>query len=382
MSADAAPAPQPQPQPHADTRSPAAPAAPAQAGAPTSMVAGVGLLALLAIVASAMTWQRLSNMQEQLARQSAQAGSQSVEARALAKDAQDMARDSAARASVLEARVAELALQRTQLEELMQSMSRSRDENLVADVESTLRLALQQAGLSGSIQPLVAALQSSRLRIERAAQPRLAPVIRAIDTDLDHLSRMSVTDTAGVLARIEDLTRQVDELPLASDVGRARSDRAGNARDTALRAGRARKAPAAAEPEQSGSSPLQWAWWQSLGERAWQGLASQTQELVRVRRIDAPEAALVAPEQAYFLRENLKLQLLNARLALLSRQGDTARADLSSVGASLHKYFDGSSRRTQIAQAQLQQMLANLRSGEQPKLDETLSALATAAAGR
>ena len=380
MSADAAPA--PQPQPHADARSPAAPAAPAQAGAPTSMVAGVGLLALLAIVASAMTWQRLSNMQEQLARQSAQAGSQSVEARALAKDAQDMARDSAARASVLEARVAELALQRTQLEELMQSMSRSRDENLVADVESTLRLALQQAGLSGSIHPLVAALQSSRLRIERAAQPRLAPVIRAIDTDLDHLSRMSVTDTAGVLARIEDLTRQVDELPLASDVGRARSDRAGNARDTALRAGRARKAPAAAEPEQSGSSPLQWAWWQSLGERAWQGLASQTQELVRVRRIDAPEAALVAPEQAYFLRENLKLQLLNARLALLSRQGDTARADLSSVGASLHKYFDGSSRRTQIAQAQLQQILANLRSGEQPKLDETLSALATAAAGR
>ena len=379
MSADAVP----QPQPHADAMSPAAPAAPAQAGAPLSMVAGVGLLALLAIVASAMTWQRLSNMQEQLARQSAQAGSQSVEARALAKDAQDMARDSAARASVLEARVAELALQRTQLEELMQSMSRSRDENLVADVESTLRLALQQAGLSGSIQPLVAALQSSRLRIERAAQPRLAPVIRAIDTDLDHLSRMSVTDTAGVLARIEDLTRQVDELPLASDVGRTRGDRAGSsARETAERASRARRAPATAEPEQPGSSPLQWVWWQSLGERAWNGLASQTQELVRVRRIDAPEAALVAPEQAYFLRENLKLQLLNARLALLSRQGDTARADLSSVGASLHKYFDGSSRRTQIAQAQLQQILANLRSGEQPKLDETLSALATAAAGR
>jgi 2-dehydro-3-deoxyglucarate aldolase/4-hydroxy-2-oxoheptanedioate aldolase len=44
---------------------------------------------------------------------------------------------------------------------------------------------------------------------------------------------------------------------------------------------------------------------------------------------------LIAPEQAFFLRENLKLRLLNARLALLSRQFDTAQADLSDALAAL-----------------------------------------------
>ncbi|MET1537416.1 uroporphyrinogen-III C-methyltransferase, partial [Burkholderia sola] len=124
------------------------------------------------------------------------------------------ARDSAARTSVMDARIAELSLQRTQLDELLQSMSRSRDENLVVDIESSIRLAQQQAELSGSLQPLVATLKNARQRIERAAQPRLAPVMRALDRDLERLSRMSVTDTAGLLTRIEGLVRLVDEMPL------------------------------------------------------------------------------------------------------------------------------------------------------------------------
>ena len=54
---------------------------------------------------------------------------------------------------------------------------------------------------------------------------------------------------------------------------------------------------------------------------------------------------LIAPEQAFFLRENLKLRLLNARLALLSRQFDTAQSDLRDAQSALDRYFDRSSRR-------------------------------------
>ena len=152
------------------------------------LVLTLGAVAIAALAACGMLWQRVGNMQEQLARQSAQSGAQSVEARTLAKDAQDLARDSAARVSVMEARVGELSLQRNQLEELMQSLSRTRDENLVADIESSVRMAQQQAELSGSLQPLVATLKSAQKRVESAAQPRLAPVIRAIDQDLDKLA--------------------------------------------------------------------------------------------------------------------------------------------------------------------------------------------------
>jgi uroporphyrin-3 C-methyltransferase len=41
-------------------------------------------------------------------------------------------------------------LQRTQLEELMHNVSRSRDENLLIDLESALRMAQQQAQLSAA----------------------------------------------------------------------------------------------------------------------------------------------------------------------------------------------------------------------------------------
>ena len=231
-------------------------------GAPPVLVLTLGAVAVAALVACGMLWQRVGNMQEQLARQSAQSGAQAVEARTLAKDAQDLARDSAARVSVMEARLGELNLQRNQLEELMQSMSRSRDENLVADIESAVRMAQQQAELSGSLQPLVATLKSAQKRVESTAQPRLAPLVRAIELDLDKLSRMSVTDTTGVLSRIEDLIRQVDDLALINDVGRPRT-----------RDAQPRKTAATHDTAEDASLSLtQWAWWQGQGQRVWDPL--------------------------------------------------------------------------------------------------------------
>jgi uroporphyrin-3 C-methyltransferase len=104
--------------------------------------------------------------------------------------------------------------------------------------------------------------------------------------------------------------------------------------------------------------------------------------LVRVSRIDEPDSVLVAPEQSFFVRENLKLKLLNARLEVLSRQMDPARSDVNAAAATLRKFFDMNSRRTQLALQQLQQVQSQLRVTELPRIDETLAVLATAAAGR
>jgi len=95
-----------------------------------------------------------------------------------------------------------------------------------------------------------------------------------------------------------------------------------------------------------------------------------------------PEAALVAPEQAYFLRENLKLRLLNARLALLSRQFSTVQADLVVAQAALERYFDRGSRRTTGAIELVRQVGQQARQISLPRPDDTLAALTAAAAGR
>ena len=314
-----------------------------------------GGVAALALVSSGMLWQKLSHIQEQLARQSADAGAQAVEARTIAHQAQDQARDIAARQAVTDARVSETTLQRTQLEDLMQSLSRSRDENLVVDIESAVRLAQQQAQLTGSIEPLLAALKSADDRVTRASQPRLAPLQRAIAHDTERIKATTTTDTPGLLVKLDELVRQVDELPSANAVVVA----------SAVGAGKTALPPA---PE----------WWQ----RALDVVHQEARKLLRVSRIEQPEAALLSPEQTFFLRENLKLKLLNARLGLLARQLASARADLGAASTALNKYFDPASRKTQTMATLLQEVQGQMKAVELPQVDETLAALATAAAGR
>lgn len=321
----------------------------------TSRLALTALLgvSVLALGLSAALWQRLGTIQEQLARQSADAGANAIEARALARQAQELARDTAARQALADGRLSEVALQRTQLEALMQTLSRSRDDTLVVDIESSLRLAHQQAQLTLSPEPLLAALRVADQRLASTGEPRLARVRAAIGRDIDRIKAASVTDVPGLLVKIDEVVRLVDDLPLANAVGMPRSS-----------------TPAPDAP------PTQWwrRWADAVGDEA--------RRLVRVSRIDRPDAVLVAPEQAFFLRENLKLRLLNARLSLLARQTEAARADVAVAAQALFQYFDPAARRTQQAAGVLQQVQGQLRTVELPRVDETLAMLATAAAGR
>lgn len=354
--------------------SPPALPSPASSGSGLRLTLGIAsAVAVVALVSSVLLWQKISTIQEQLARQSADASAQSIEARTVARQAQEQVTEAVARLTVAEARLGDMALQRSQIEELMQSLSRSRDENLVVDLEAALRMAQQQAQLTGSMQPLVAALQSAQQRIERAGQPRLAPVQRAIEHDLAHLTQASVTDTAGLLARLDDLVRQVDDLPVLNAVAQAAETQRMKARM------RTEGSSAAASAGASPAAAANQAWWQNALQDSWEVLRDEARSLVRVSRIDQPEAMLLAPEQTFFLRENLKLKLLNARLGVLARQFEAARSDLAGATTALNKYFDPASRRTQNAATVLQQAQANVKDAELPRLDETLAALATAA---
>ncbi len=322
-------------------------------------VAGA-LVALAALAWAVFIGQKLSNVQEQLARQSAQAGALSIEAKTIAREAVELARETAAKVTVSESRLNEVALQRGQLENLMTSLSRTRDDNLVVDIESALRLAQQQAQLTGSVEPLLAALKSAEQRVGRAAQPRLGALQRSIVRDVNRIKATALSDTPAMLVKMDELVHLADELVLANAVGKPVSN-------TAQNEGRV--------PMGSGTSSK---WWQS----SLQTLMDEARGLLRVSRIEQADSALLSPEQSFFVRENFKLKLLNARLGLLARQLDSSRADLKAASISLGKYFDQSSRKTQSAQVLLQQVQTDMRTLEVPRLDDTLAALATAAAGR
>lgn len=321
-----------------------------------SWLRGVALVAVAGVFGSVLLWHKLGSIQEQLARQTAESGTQAGEARATAKQAQELAIETAAKLAVLDARLSEVALQRSQLEALMQSVSRSRDENLVVDMESSLRLAQQQAQLTGSVEPLLSALKSAEQRVARAAQPRLTPVQRAIAKDVDRVKGTALSDTPAMLILLDELVSLADELPVGNAV----------------------QAPRAAPRLQRQTKESLSGWYGRLLD----SVREEVSSLVRLRKIENPDVALLSPEQAFFVRENFKLKVLNARLGLLSRQTDAARADLVAAANTLTRYFDAGSRKTQAAQAALQQLQSQMGTLDVPRVDETLAALATAAEGR
>ena len=356
-------------------------------------------LAVLAVCALALAWntqQRLKTTELEIVKRQQDAGTQAAEARLMARQAEASTRETAAKVALLEARVAETSLQRSQLEELIQSLSRSRDETVLSDVDAALRLGLQQSAITGSAEPLLAALRQAEERLARYQQPRMDRVRRAVLQDLDRVKAAGTVDVQSLAIRIDEAVRAVDELPLLAAIDRRGVQREGDARGAVARATHsAGAASSVASPTAAANVPAtgaagaagaasapgpQWldARLRTLLGQVW----SEVRGLVRVTRVDDPEAALLAPEQAFFLRENLKLRLLNARLALLSRQFDTAQADLREAQASLDRYFDKGSRRVEQAREQLRLVAQQARQVSVPRPDATLAALATAVAGR
>jgi uroporphyrin-III C-methyltransferase len=256
----------------------------------------------------------------------------------------------------------------------------------------------------------VAALRQTDERLARVNEPRLELVRRAVARDLDRVRAAGAVDISSLTTRLDEVTRMVDELPMLASavpadapqrsdarVGEppARSKRAAGGAASSASAAAAggasavaasTAAAAAAEPPSSAASSVDIAGWVRAIGQTWSSAASyvwnETRALVRVSRVDTPDAALLAPEQAFFVRENLKLRLLNARLALLSRQFDLAQADLRESQAMLDRYFDRGSRRVAAGADLLRQAAAQVRNVTIPKPDDTLAAMTAAAAGR
>jgi len=343
-------------------------------------------ISLAALALSGMLWQKLDFTQQELARRSQDSGAMAVEAKTLASQAEALTQELQARLSVAEVRLSEVSLQRSQLDELMLTLSRSRDDNLVQDLEATLRLAQQQTQLTGSAQPLLSALQAADQRIGRAAQPRLNPVQRAIARDIERIQAASLADIPALVLRLDEVARQVDEWPLLNQVGH---------RPVAVPVPEV--APAGDAIPQETAQPAEtdadagefgqgWArvagWWNGLWSMIWTDVTRSGRELVRVSRIDEPEAVLLAPEQAFFIRENLKLKLLNARLGMLARHMVSSQADLIAVERAIGKYFDTASPLVRGARVAIGQVRQDIVDGVLPRPDETLAALNAAAEGR
>jgi len=316
----------------------------------------LALLTLIAVILAAglaaLFWldarQRIGGTQEEFARRLRDIEGDVREARSSARQSQELLREAQAKIGQLESRLAESQSQQLALEALYQELSRNRDEWQLAEIEQVLAIGSQQLQLAGNIRAALLALQLAEARLARADRPQFVPIRRALARDLERLKALPAVDIAGMSTRISSLVAAVDSLPLAFD---ERSERE--------------------PPAKSGAADAERGFWSRLGSE----IRSELRSLVVVRQINTPEPPLLPPTQAYFLRENLRLRLLNARLSLLMRDEAGYREDLRVAQAWVRRYFDTRSKQTADALAQLKALSSASLSFEMPSISESLEAV-------
>ncbi|WP_051940477.1 uroporphyrinogen-III C-methyltransferase [Stenoxybacter acetivorans] len=202
-----------------------------------------------------------------------------------------------------------------------QELIKSRSDWLVDEIEATLNLAAQQLIISGNVPTTVQVLENLETRLARFDQPQLLPIKQAVSNDLNQLKSQPYLDTAGVSLRLNRLETAVSSLPLVID-------------DT-LQPKASVTAPILSDP----TAP----WWRWAWQKTWQSLAG----MVEVRRLNSNDSMLMSPEQTYFVRENLRLRLLDARIALIQHNSEIYAGDLNAAQAAVNQYFDTQSPQTQ-----------------------------------
>ena len=336
-----------QPENGLEKRAPEKPAA-YRSRAPLLLLIAIVLAAALATVFWLDARQRIDATQQELARRLRDIEADAREARSVARSSEEAQRESRIRLGQLEARLAESQSQQLALEALYQDLSRNRDEWQLAEIEQVLAIASQQLQLAGNVRAALLALQLAEARLAKADRPQFVPIRRALSRDIERLKALPSVDLASMSMRIDSLAAQVDTLPLAFD---ERSD----------------PGPAAKEAARTDERGF-WA-------RLWAEVWSELRQLVVVRQVGNAEPPLLPPSQAYFVRENLRLRLLNARLSLLARDEAGYRQDLRTAERWIQRYFDPRSKRTADALNQLKQLASSTVSFEMPSITESLEAV-------
>ncbi|MGE5492121.1 MAG: uroporphyrinogen-III C-methyltransferase [Actinomycetota bacterium] len=315
------------------------------------------IVALAAVGLAGWQWMENRQTQQEVAHRLAESDAAGKADRDALKQAQDQMAALQARVGGLESKQAEFQGQTQELQNLYQDIARSRDDALVLEVEQAITLAAQQLQLAGNVQAAILALQTADAKLARVDRPQFIALRKTLAKDLDRLRSLPLVDVPGLSLRLENAIVAADKLPLAME-GRPRAPE---------KTAAAKAAPEAPAP-----------WWRQAGESFWQ----EVRGLVRIQRFDRSEPVLLAPEQSFFLRENLKLRLLNARLALFARDAVTYRTELKAAQDMLGSYYDGQDKTVQATQASLKQLAAADLGVELPNLNDSLAALRALKGGR
>ena len=308
-------------------------------------------LAIWSLLAGRDTEQNLTqNLGAKLAEQSFAQKQTAGQVDLLVKDL----RESQNRVAQLEGKLAEFQGQRVAMEEMYRELARAPDDWLLAEIEQTLNIASRELTLAGNVRAALIGLQAADQRLARADKLQVVQLRRAITQDMERLKALPLVDTQGVSVKLDNLMSLVPTLPLAVPDAIAPSGREVRTNDAN----------------------------DSIAVRIGKDLWHEITQLVRIRELDSGDPALLSPQQSYFLRENLKLRLLSARISLIARDETNYKEDLKRAREMITRYFDPKARVNANALAMLKQLAENPLSISSPDITASLAAVRAARAAR
>lgn len=200
--------------------------------------------------------------------------------------------------------------------EMQKVTSSSNDKSawVLSDTNSLLQNAVRKLSLDNDVETAKALLQEADAALSKVNNPHVATVRQAIQADLSVLNNINEVDQNTLMLNLTNLANRLDDLPLLENNETAGSE--------------------LATGEVSDSIDD---WQQNLEKSA----NSFLDKFIRVsNRNKADEKAFVAPNQEVYLRENIRLRLQIATLAIPRQQNELYKQSLSTVGSWIRSYFD------------------------------------------
>lgn len=329
--------------------------------------------AIVVVLAAAGLWYQNSLLEKHKAELQAQLAtnvSTTEQARQTAQQALALAQRQSDKLAQLEKSFNDSTEQFHDLSQAFQTMTDSGSELvLLNDIDHLATIAQQQLMLGGNVANAIVSLEAAQAQLARANRVGLASLQQTLNGDLERLRAASTVDVASLSRQLDTLSRYVSEAPLLVP-----DDVASGANTEALDL--PSEAPAAVE------LPADTPWWErswntveQWSGSAWRSVTHDLGQFVSIRRVDDAAALLMSPDQAARLRENLRLRIMAAQLAMMMNQSAVWQTELNAVATALEKRFDTQS--TQVQQAlRLTRQLQDTRIGARlPTVNNTLAAI-------
>lgn len=320
---------------------------------PSLLATGTLLLVVIALFTLAWQWlntrHKFNEVEKSLSHKLEEYQALNQQSLTLAKKAEERSTQANARVVILEQKLAESRDQQEVLQTLYNQLAENRESAAVAEVEQLLNIANQQLQLAGNIKSALLALQAAEKKLQPLDLPGAIALRETLHLEIENLRELPQVDLISMSAQLTYLSELCHTLPLISE------------RQPTLNANASKKS--------LNNAP------QNTFQRFAYSIWDDIKNLITVERIDKPEPPLLAADHAFYLRENLKLRLLTARVALLQHDQATYKSDLNTVNGWLIQYFDTKHPNTIKALNILKKLSSNNISIELPQLTESLAAV-------